>query len=46
VGREQEAGADEEVLLPSDLGPVVNFSFLLLWNLERLGIIAPGQLDD
>lgn len=45
-GREQEAGADEELLLPSDLGTCVDFGFLLLWNLERLGIIAPGQLDD
>lgn len=45
-GRELEAGPDAELLLPSDLGDRIDFVFLLLWNLERLGIIAPGQLND
>lgn len=46
-GREQYAGADEELLLlPTELGPRVGLAYFLLWNLERLGIIAPGQLDD
>jgi hypothetical protein len=45
-GREREAGADDELLLPSELGPRVGLEYLLLWNLERLGIIAPGQLED
>lgn len=45
-GREQEAGLDSELLLPAALGPRVGLAYLLLWNLERLGIIAPGQLDD
>lgn len=46
MGREKDSGAEDELLLPSSLGERLNFARLLLWNLERLKIIAPGQLDD
>ncbi len=36
----------EEFELPAHLGPTISYTKLLLWNLERQGVIAPGQLDD
>ncbi len=35
----------EEFILPAGLGPRIEFAKVLLWNLERRGVIAPGQLD-
>lgn len=42
--------ADEEITLPracvETLGDHLDFTTLLLWNLEQKGVIAPGQLFD
>ena len=42
--------ADEEITMPracvEAFGGDVDFIGLLLWNLERRGVIAPGQLHD
>jgi hypothetical protein len=42
--------ADEEITMPracvETLGEHLNFTTLLLWNLEQKGVIAPGQLFD
>lgn len=42
--------ADEEITFPracvETLGEHLSYATLILWNLERKGVIAPGQLFD
>jgi hypothetical protein len=49
-GKEKWHTDDVPLMLPADLPdefePPFDISTWLLWNLEREGVIAPGQLND